>query len=430
MQRGIFFGCFLKKIDIFLKMVYNVAMEKFLTAIIGGGASGLFLATSLKNGKNTILFERGERLGKKLSATGNGQGNVSNLSCTQEGYFSRSTRGQSLAQSIVKTYDEKALTAHFERAGLLLLADEKGRIYPTGKQASALTDALRFSLEQSKVETRLQTKITDLEKSGEYFLLTDDNGKKYLAKNVVLCAGGKAAKNFGTDGSAYALAEKFGHTLTALYPSLVQLKTKTDDIKTLKGIKISSASVLAKWQGGEKRVVGDLLFTDYGVSGDSVFKLSAYFADKIEQGVELCVDILPQTQEETIYNILLKKRENFPNMAQGELLGGIVNNQVGRAIMRRVNGDLKGAANQVKNFTLKVIGSLGFDYAQVTKGGICMDEVDETLQSKKVKGLYFAGEILDIDGPCGGFNLQWAYSSAQTVCKAIEEKNEKGRGQV
>ena len=240
----------------------------------------------------------------------------------------------------------------------------------------------------------------------------------------MLCAGGKAAKNFGTDGNAYALAKKFGHTITPLYPSLVQLKTDTAHIKTLKGIRINDGVLKARIKNGNVTTVqGDIIFTDYGVSGDAVFRLSAFIADEIESGrCFLSLDFLPQYTEEEIYSLLQAKQAAFPDTAVGELLFGVVNNQVGRAVMRRAENDLREGARLVKAFPLVVTGSLGFDYAQVTKGGIPLNEVTEDLESNLQKSLYFAGEILDVDGQCGGFNLQWAYASARTVAKAIEDK--------
>lgn len=399
-------------------------MKTFTIAIIGGGAAGLVLATSLPTKENIALFERGERLGRKLSSTGNGQGNVTNVRAREEKYFSSSAAGDAFAREKIGVYDENSLQAFLQEKGLLLIADERGRVYPAGRQASAITDALRFDVEQKGVNVYLTTKITDIQKTPYGFSLTAETpeGKaEFCAETVVLCTGGKAAKNFGTDGTAYALAEKLGHTVTALYPSLVQLKTDTAYTKTLKGIRVNDGILTAVTGAQEKITVqGDIIFTDYGVSGDAVFRISAFIASEAHQGnTQLFIDFLPDFTEEQVYKALFSKKERFANLAVGELLCGIVNNQIGRAILKRANGDLKLAASYVKAFPLKVVGSLGFDYAQVTKGGIPIDEVDENLQSRFAKGLYFAGEILDLDGQCGGFNLQWAYSSARTVADAI-----------
>lgn len=411
--------------------------------IIGGGASGLVLASALKNKQKTVVFERGERVGKKLAATGNGQGNVTNLGVTKEEYFSFSG-GETLAKEIVSRYDNVSLVEYFENAGLLLITDERGRVYPAGRQASALTDALRNLLStRENVEIRLKTRVVDLEKTKGGFVLTvDSEGEQksqVFAETVVLCAGGTVARSFGTDGSAYALAQKIGHKLTPLFPSLVQLKADTKELKTLKGIRVPDATVTAIYtdfscgtpRQRSVRLKGDVMFADYGVSGDSIFRLSPFLTHRLQEGgVVLSIDFLPAFTENYIYQSLVKKRAQFPDLLAGELLCGFVNNQIGRVVMKRAKGDLQMAARIVKAFTLVITGHLGLDSAQVTKGGIRMDEVDENLQSKKQKGLYFSGEILDIDGQCGGYNLQWAYSSARLVAAAIDREAEKGRGQV
>ncbi|MBE7079695.1 MAG: aminoacetone oxidase family FAD-binding enzyme [Clostridiales bacterium] len=404
-------------------MRYNIVMEKIKTVIIGGGASGLFLATALKTAGKTILFERNDRVGKKLSSTGNGQGNITNALASQTDYFSVRPTHAALLVEIIRAADENALHNDFKKMGVLLSTDERGRVYPASRQASSLTDALRFSVTQKGVDVRLSTRVLSVKQAENGFLLTVENAEKTYtvhAEKVVLCAGGKAAKNFGTDGSAYALAQSLGHSITPVYPSLVQLKTEVAHTKTLKGIRVNDGGLTARLPNGEKvSLRGDIIFTDYGVSGDAVFRISAYIADKINAGVDLEIDLLPDVTEEEIAHALQCKKSAFPDLPDGELLFGIVNNQVGRAVMKRAGGDIRRAAKLCKAFTLPVTGSLGFDYAQVTKGGVPLSEVTEFLESRFARGLYFAGEILDVDGPCGGFNLQWAYSSAMRVADAL-----------
>ena len=165
-------------------------------------------------------------------------------------------------------------------------------------------------------------------------------------------------------------------------------------------------------------------FTDYGVSGDAVFRISSFVADKLDTGkVSLLVDLLPTVEKETLLALLTEKQKNYPQLPKAELLCGILNNQVGRAAMKRYGeAGLSAVVDGVKAFALPVSGSLGFDYAQVTKGGIPLAELDEHLQSRNAEGLYFAGEILDVDGECGGFNLQWAYTSAMVCLEGLEER--------
>ncbi len=384
----------------------------------------MFLANLVEKGSATV-FERGERLGRKLSATGNGQGNITNAQASTAEYFSVSGNTEQ-AKKAIAAYDQLSLVQFFEGLGVLCFADERGRTYPTSRQASSLTDALRFSLTKRAIDVRLKTKIIDLQRSGGGFLLTaeGENGQMQVyAEKVVLCAGGKAAKNFGTDGSVYALAQGLGHTVTPLYPSLVQIKTETRDIKTLKGIRVVDGGLTVVTPNRKMQASGDIIFTDYGVSGDAVFRLSAFIADEIHTGqCRLELDFLPNVAKETIEEALRAKGQAFPTLPVEELLFGVVNNQIGRAIFRRAGGDIAKAAALVKRFPLTVTGSLGFDYAQVTKGGVPLTEVTDALESKKAKGLYFAGEILDVDGQCGGFNLQWAYSSACVVAASLAKE--------
>ncbi|MDE6666772.1 MAG: aminoacetone oxidase family FAD-binding enzyme [Clostridia bacterium] len=380
--------------------------------IIGGGASGLACAAQLiKSGKNLkiCLLDAGERLGKKLASTGNGQGNISNLEMTAEHFHGGNT-----------TLVEKIACGNpYEGAELfscLFSADEKGRVYPAGRQASSLVDELINSIKNPSIDIFTGERVEKIIKAKDGFEVFRSGGTVSKTKIIALCVGGKAQKQFKTDGSAYALATSFGHTLTPLYPSLVQLKTETAHIKTLKGIRADCK--ISAFCGNKllNTARGDVIFTDYGVSGNAVFSISSLVADK--QGVTLSLEFLPDFSNEEIENsINLRKKAGYE---KSELLSGTLHNQIGRAIIKRAGTDNSSViAKTLKNFTLPVVGTLGFDYAQVTKGGINMNEVTDELESRLVKNLFFAGEILDVDGDCGGYNLQWAFTSGKTVANAI-----------
>lgn len=381
--------------------------------IIGGGAAGLACAARLnKSGKNLrlCLIDAGERMGKKLSATGNGQGNISNADMSVKHYHG----GNCALVDKIACRDAYAGAKLFN---CLFTADEKGRIYPAGKQASALTDDLLNSVKNPPIAlTSTGRKVDRIIATADGFAVPLSGGITDEAKFLVLCTGGKAQKQYKTDGSSYALATAFGHTLTPLYPSLVQLKTDTKYIKTLKGIR-ADCVVSAVCDGKTlNKVRGDVIFTDYGVSGNAVFAVSSYIADKQEACLNL--EFLPDFSAEQIENnIAAHKKAGY---AAGELLSGTLHNQIGRAIVARAGTDSPEKITRIlKNFTLPVTGTLGFDYAQVTKGGINMDEISDELESKLVKNLFFAGEILDVDGDCGGYNLQWAFTSGMTVADSI-----------
>lgn len=386
-------------------------MNKYDVIIVGGGASGLACAVRLATNSNlkVLIIEAGERVGKKLAATGNGQGNLSNTHIGIKNYRS----GNLAVVERIACGGTNVWSDGLDIFGpTLFSADDRGRVYPSGRQASALVDALLRNLKNTNVELLLSTKVTDI-KNG--FEVTCDNNQKYFSKYLVLAAGGKAQKQFKTDGSAYKLAQNLGHSITPLYPSLVQLKTDTTHIKTLKGIR-TECKVFAKINGHAVRTeFGDLIFTEYGVSGNAIFAVSPAFS---ADGGILIVDLLPNFSFEEVVKVLCERRT--AGVQTADLLSGIVHNQIGRAVIKRASTeDIPQIVQTLKNFTLEVTGTLGFDYAQVTRGGVDMREVSVNLESKLVKNLFFTGEILDVDGDCGGYNLHWAFTSAQTVAKTI-----------
>ena len=381
-------------------------MNEYEIAIIGGGAAGLYLAAALGGAKKTVIIERGARVGKKLSATGNGQGNVANADAGAKHYFTDDAR---LLSSVLDGAPTERVLALFDG---LFVTDEQGRIYPAGRQASSLTDCLRRKCARAGVEILVGTRVTDIKKG---FVIGTDKGA-ITADKVVFCAGGKAQKQFGTDGTAFETVRALGHTVTPLYPSLVQLKTNTEHIKTLKGIR--AECVVTALCGDEtlKAVRGDVIFTEYGVSGNAIFAVSPYVTDV--RGCALSLEFLPDvTESELAADIEKKKRACYES---GELLALTLNNQIGRAIIKYAGSDDAGAiAHAAKHFRLNITGKLGFDYAQVTRGGVPLAEVTDGLESKLVKGLYFAGEALNVDGECGGYNLHWAFASALRVAGAV-----------
>jgi hypothetical protein len=358
-------------------------------------------------------------VGKKLSATGNGQGNVTNRNFGGEHYFSDDKQK---AEEILRAFPPESLIAYLEKLGGLFEADERGRVYPAGRQASAVTDLLRFALQKAGVQTVTGVKIEKITRKNGGYALLDGNGQRYQADILVVATGGKAAKNFGTDGSGYELLRALGHSVTPLYPALVQLKTDTTDLKGLRGIRAECLVTALNGGKGSTHARGDVIFTDYGVSGNAIFTLSSYLTD--QTGGAIAIDFLPDITEEKLTAILRQKQALHP---ENELLGCIVNNQLGRSIVRRVEREYgkvtaENVAHTVKDFRLKVVGTLGFDQAQVTRGGIPMPEVNGDLESKRSPDLYLCGEVLNVDGECGGYNLQWAFSSAVCVAEGILRK--------
>lgn len=372
-------------------------------AIIGGGAAGLSCAVmSARKGYSVTLLERGARLGSKLSATGNGQGNVTNLDMSASRYFSDDPLRVS---DVIARFGAQDAIGFLESMGGIFLPDGRGRVYPAGRQASAVTDLFRRETERLGVRVMLGARVTSLSRRKRFELSGD--GFSEEADAVVLAAGGKAAANFGTDGTAYALAQSFGHTVAPLSPALVQLRCDRESVRGLKGIR--TEAVLRVLRGGKElcRYRGDVLFTDAGVSGDAVFRASSY----AEKGDKLLVDLLPDVSEARLRAAI--------GEARGEdCLLCLVNNGLGRMLYRKADGK-EGLISLLKSYPLTVEGKLGFERAQVTRGGIPLKETDGNLMSLKRSGLYFAGEILNADGECGGYNLHWAFASAHCVAEGI-----------
>ena len=402
-------------------------MQIYNTAIIGGGASGMLCALKLseKRENQILLVERNDRLGKKLSATGNGQGNITNLNLDITNYF---TTQPKKVEKIIDGYNNHDLIEYLTSLGGLFIPDETGRVYPASKQASSVTDILRMELARRKnVKVLLSTKVKAVCKKNNIFSIETESDKLFC-QTLVFSAGGKVAKHFGTDGSFFEIVKSMGHSVTKLIPSLVQFKTPLENIRTMKGIRSECGVSLLEDDKLLKSTRGDVIFTDYGVSGNAIFKLSSYLTDKNK----IKINFLPNVDESVLENLLLKKISKYPQLKYDDLLCAILNNSIARSIIKycKLNGsdickkeNISIIIGAIKEFKLEIIGTLGFDYAQVTKGGVPTEEVFDDLSSKKISGLYFTGEILNVDGECGGYNLQWAFSSAACVANAILNGN-------
>lgn len=367
-------------------------------AIIGGGAAGMACAIFLaRKGCLVTVLERGERLGKKLSATGNGQGNVTNTQMSAEHYHS--DNGEAVAAAL-NAFGWRETVSFLESLGGIFLPDARGRVYPASRQASSVTDLLRRETERLGVSICFGAQVREIAYDGKFTLAWA--GGQMTADAVVLAAGGCAAPNFGTDGNAYALAKKFSHTVTELTPALVQLRCDPARVRGLKGIRLEANAELFRHNKPIYAARGDVLFTESGLSGDAVFRLSSY----AKKGDTVTLDLLPDVPKEK----LLKAYRT------GGLVG-VLNNGLARVLEKRAQGEA--VLELVKRFPLEVTGTLGFAYAQVTKGGVPLAETDAHFMSKRQNNLYFAGEILNVDGECGGYNLQWAFTSAYCVAEGI-----------
>ena len=394
--------------------------EIYQTAIVGGGAAGIMAAVELTCGKSAfkgediLLLERNDRVGKKLVATGNGQGNLTNAHMSADFYYGK----KPFIEHYIANEKRVNLKKYLSDLGIILTESKDGKMYPVSKQASAVVDVLRGYLKLKGVKETVGSEVQSIEKRKDFFLIkTKDDS--YRARTVIVAVGGAAAKQFGTDGTQYKLLENLGHEKTELYPSLVQLKTELGPIRGLKGLK-ETATVKAFVGAKEvKRATGDLLFTEFGVSGSSIFTVSSALAGKKDCHLE--VEFVPELTKEQIEKEI-SRRKTTPDVFKENVSIGLMNKRIGQAVLKTAKSDTASdIARAVKEFRLSVVGNLGFNYAQVTRGGIVTDDIDgQTYQSKLHDGLYVVGEVLDVDGDCGGYNLAFAFVSAITAARSIK----------
>ena len=385
--------------------------------VIGGGASGMMAAlTASQSGEHhVLLLERQARIGRKLLATGNGRCNLTNQNTSPASYHGQDASFCSYALHVFGVRDTLEF---FSSLGLLTVAEKSGHVYPFSDSANSVLDVLRLNLEQRRnIEIITASEVASLkQKNGVFTALAGE--KIYRADRVIVSTGGVAGGKLGGTDLGYKLLSSFGHTRTKLYPSLVQIKTDTTLVRSLKGVR---AQAVIRY--GKEERSGEVQFTDYGVSGPAAFELSRSVSVGGGSGT-LLMDLLPETSEQMLNEMLAKRCEALPELKAEELLTGILHNRLGKTILRACalrfdvpcktvsENELRQIAHTVKYFALPVQGVMGMDSAQVTAGGIRTTEFHErTMESKLCPGLYACGEVLDIDGNCGGYNLQWAWSS-------------------
>ena len=392
--------------------------------ILGAGASGMAAAMAAAESPDSrvILLERQSRAGRKLLATGNGRCNLSNIHTSLEHYHGADP---SFAGPALTRFDVPGTLGWFNGLGLLTRSDADGRVYPVSDAAASVLDTLRLALESRGVSTQCSFDVSSLKRRGKRFAVTSAEGDIVEADRLIIACGGAAGSKLGGTRSGYDLLCSIGHTCTPLYPSLVQLKTDNTWTRSLKGVRTQAQLTLEAGGMCLGTAEGEVQFTDYGVSGPTVFDLSRAAA-LAPKGSSVTLRLLPELDEPDILRYLLQKKQNDPRVTAENLLTGALHNALGRTIVRRAgisfetpvhslaDKDLRLIASLIIRYTLPLLGTKGFEQAQVTAGGIRTAEfVPETMQSRLVPGLYACGEVLDIDGDCGGYNLQWAWSSGR-----------------
>lgn len=399
--------------------------------IIGGGASGIIAAiTAARNGAEVILVERNPRIGKKLLATGNGRCNYTNVNVDVSCYHGHHPH---FVKDVLGAFGVQETLDFFEQLGIVPKVEEFGKVFPMSGQASSILDVLMYELNEAVVSIVCNAYVRSIRKEKNSFILTLEDDTEMTGDHVILAAGGKALPSSGSDGSSYSMARELGHTTTEIFPALVQLKLEGAFFKQIEGVKfIGSAEIIHQGKSLAKDS-GDILFANYGVSGPPILQISREAGKLLQehQEVFLRLTILNSMNREELRNLLIKRFNFMPQKTLAFSLVGLINKRLIPVILKEAGlTDLKRTVASLtvqerekileilQDWRFLIRGTKSWPSAQVTAGGIDTKKINpETMESRIVKGLYFAGEIIDIDGLCGGYNLQWAWSSGYVAGK-------------
>lgn len=402
-------------------------------AVAGGGAAGMAAAIqAARLGAQVTIYERNDRVGKKILSTGNGKCNFSNEKMGAQFYFGSGTR---LVDILYKTTGTAETREFFENLGMRV-KERNGYLYPASEQASTVLDLLRYELERLEVNVHTSIQVTGISRQKEILFVETADGTKEDYNAVILACGGMAAPKTGSDGSGFSLAHKLGHRIIPVVPALTALRCKEDFCKRISGVRCDAKLVLKAAGKILCTERGELQWTDYGISGIPVFQLSRLAAYALQEGIHTAVEIdfLPDYTDgrdgKTYKAFMAKRWQRQSGQTMEQFVTGIVNKKIGLLLLKlagikeqaRVQ-DVPASARKklsqlYKSLTVTVKGTNSFEQAQVCAGGVDCTQVTDSLESIFIPGLFFAGEILDIDGICGGYNLQWAWSSGMTAGRA------------
>ncbi len=409
--------------------------------VVGGGASGLMSAISAAAaGADVLILEAGTRCGKKILSTGGGRCNLSNKALDPRAYHGGSRK---LAEMMTSLYGVKETLTFFDRIGIptVTLPSLRGRdqyIYPKNMEAAAVREALELECDRLGIAIKTESKVISVKPEDGLFTVTTADNTAYESERVIIATGGKAAPRSGSDGSGYLLASGLGISCTDILPALCGLDCRDERIKRFSGVRTEAKVTLLINGRAAAEDTGEVQFTDYGVSGIPVFQISGQAGKALLGGadVRVRINLYPELTADKIGLMFIERIVRRPQAETGTLLLGMVPGKMVSSLMEQAEipfhescrslekKQLQQLAKVLQNQEFKVLAPHSFDNAQVTCGGIADEEITEHLESRQIPGLFFAGEILDVDGPCGGYNLQWAWTSGHFAGIAAAEERE------
>jgi len=407
---------------------YNIPMNNETMIIIGAGAAGLCAAImSARSGQQVTLLEQNNKIGKKILVSGNGKCNIDNKYINLNRFHSQNP---DFIEEVLDGYGFEVVEKFFTSLGLELVEGKEGKMFPMSLQASSVVELLEYEAKRAGVQIICDCAVTSINKDTDTFTLETSQGTKTCEK-LLLASGSPAAPQLGGSNSGYAFATKMGHSLIPRHPSLVQLCSEEEWVKGASGVKVAGLAKL--YTNGEyiTEKKGDLLFTNYGISGLAILDLSREVSTRLANFdyCELSLDLMPALSKGKLTNLLLKRIQEGNEKPLNLWLQGVVNKKLIAIIVKQSKCKVKkeGELNRkeinklvhtIKNLKLSINDTKGFKGAEVVTGGICTREINSlNMESKLVPNLFFAGEILDVDGDRGGFNFHWAWVTGMRVAR-------------
>ena len=387
--------------------------------IIGAGASGMVTAiVAARRGKKVLILEKNNKVGKKLLATGNGKCNITNQRPTLERFYSHNPK---FIAQVFEGYNYQSIKQFFKSIGLELIEAKEGKVFPMSLQALSVVELLKCECEQLGVEIRCNIEVQDIYKENSLYIINYTHGKVKSPK-VVISTGHVSAPQLGGVIDGVRFAQSFGHGIIKDFPTLVQLTSPRKDLKQMAGVKVESRVTLKKG----KQVIqkqGDVLFTSYGISGLAILDISRFVMEQLihTPSVTLELDLMPKMSREQLMALMKKSLRKKSQKPLEVWLQGFINKKLISVILDPLKlskllesqitiEHIEKIVQGIKAFPFVVNGSRGYKGAEVATGGVDTRQVDaQTMESKKEKGLYFTGEVLDVDGDRGGFNLHFAW---------------------